>query len=104
MGSPGWGKWKRLQTQGHLSVDFNDEFAAAFPAKVSILCTSGREAKGLWIFAEMLIFNLQHLQLPQQIQSSCLTRVQASARGGEGGLQVQRCSTGINPELRQEEQ
>lgn len=70
----------------------NDEVAAAFPAKVKICALQrGSEAKEFCTFPEKLIFNLQHLYLPQWISSSCLIWVQASALGEEGapGTEVQ---------------
>jgi len=67
IGNPQWRKWKRLQTQGRLSMYFNnDEVAGAFPAKVKICALQrGSEAKDLCTSPENLIFNLQHLHLSQ---------------------------------------
>lgn len=67
IGNPPWRKRKRLKTQGLLSMYFNnDDVAAAFPEKVKICALQrGSEAKELCTFPEKLIFNLQHLHLPQ---------------------------------------
>lgn len=73
IGNPQRRKWKRLQTQGHLSVYFdNDEVAAVFPAKVKICAFQRREAKEFCTSSAKLIFNLQHLHLSRWIYSSYL--------------------------------
>lgn len=66
IGNPQRRKWKSLQTQGHLSVYFNnDKVAAVFPAKVKICAFQRSEAKELCTFPAKLIFNLPRLHLSQ---------------------------------------